>query len=93
MSSHEKWWRVSIGADICQNCAVQLVNNKLVSCFTEGSFIACRWNNIKKTHPSVRSFFTKLPSRVSTIVPDDELQEENDDDDSQKTLSPSDIQQ
>ena len=70
-----------------------MVNDKLVSCYAEGSFTACRWKNIRKTHPSVRSFFMNLPSRVSKNVPDDELQEENDDDDSQKTSSPSDIQQ
>ena len=69
-----------------------MVNNKLVSSYAEGSFIPCRWNNIRKTDPSVKSFFKNLPTRVSRNVPDDELQEENNDDDSQKTLSPSDTQ-
>ena len=76
MSEEELWWRKSIGADICKNCAIQLVNNKLCEDYADDSFIPCTWRSINKTSPSMPAFFSKISSRLSRKKADDE----NDDD-------------
>ena len=77
MSKVEKGWRQSIGADLCKNCAIQLVNNKLQRDYREGSYVSCKWSNIRKSHDSQPAFFEKISGHIKGDIPADEIDDDD----------------